>query len=86
MTRAEVQALLGAPPGDYADKYGRLFYDERLLKRRTNSELLQKEIWEADDIGLAVYFREDGTVADKSLWRREWVPEPPKLYRRFRPF
>jgi hypothetical protein len=64
MTQAQVEAIFGAPPGDYSSepKAGPLHAPP---DRRPD---LRREDWTADEGGAVVYFGQDGKVADATLW------------------
>jgi hypothetical protein len=64
MTQAQVEAIFGAPPGDYSSepKAGQL---RAPSDRRPD---LRREDWTADEEGAVVYFGQDAKVADCTLW------------------
>jgi hypothetical protein len=64
MTQAQVEAIFGAPAGDYAS-------GAKAGQRRAPSDRrpdLRREDWTADEGGAVVYFGQDGKVADATLW------------------
>ena len=64
MTQAQVEAIFGAPPGDYSSEpnAGQL---RAPSDRRPD---LRREGWTTDEGGAVVYFGQDGKVADATLW------------------
>src|SRR5262249_52328135 len=75
MTQAEVEAVLGAPPGDYrkADDVTREptrkawvnFHAQGMARLLSPDSPFRYESWYTTRAGILVYFRPDGTVADK---------------------
>jgi hypothetical protein len=64
MTQKEVEAVFGAPPGDYSSK-PKADQAQAPVDRRPD---LRREDWSAEEGGAVVYFGPDGKVADCTLW------------------
>lgn len=64
MTQSKVEAIFGAPPGDYSSEPRR----ERVQARGDGQLELRREDWTSDEGGAVVYFGPDGRVADFTLW------------------
>jgi hypothetical protein len=64
MTQSEVEAIFGAPPGDYSSgpKADR---PQAPADRRPD---LRREDWTTEEGGAVVYFGPDGRAADFTLW------------------
>jgi len=86
MTRAEVEALLGGPPGDYCSDPERFRIDHHSL---TQIPLgfdikewcqLKQEVWRGDEAFVEVRFGADGRVVYRCI--REAVDTRPYLHRR----
>jgi outer membrane protein assembly factor BamE (lipoprotein component of BamABCDE complex) len=71
MTHAEVQAILGVPPGDYfSEDVHRLFENSRndYVFVQPTGDGGWCAVWWSDAACVAVRFQPDGTVAEKGLW------------------
>lgn len=80
MTRAEVEALIGVPPGDYAS--GTVFSDCKFVERPEKPWAYSAE-WTCDDGLLFVYFDEN----DRVVWAvtyNGWVSHEPTLFEKLR--
>jgi hypothetical protein len=83
MTRPEVEALLGGPPGDYPAG-GRApgescAHPLECVAPETDVSTYRPEAWTAGERWLCVYFRADGTVADKEYLDFSLPPPSPWL-------
>jgi hypothetical protein len=80
MTQAEVEAILGGPPGDYSAAYvvygGAMF----VIAPHGHGPACREELWKEDGVAVVVYFGPDGTVADKMFA----CPAPPTPLERLR--
>jgi hypothetical protein len=64
MTQRDVEAIFGAPPGDYSSGPA-ADHPQAPENRRPD---LRREDWTAEEGGAVVYFGPDGRVADFTLW------------------
>jgi hypothetical protein len=64
MAQAQVEAIFGAPPGDYSSE-PKAGSRHAPPDRRPD---LRREEWAADEGGAVVYFGQDARVADATLW------------------
>jgi hypothetical protein len=64
MHQDKVEAIFGAPPGDYSSE-PRM---DRVQGRGDGQLGLRREDWTSDEGGAVVYFGPDGKVADFTLW------------------
>jgi hypothetical protein len=64
MTQSEVEALFGAPSGDYSSE-PRADRPKAPEDRRPD---LRRQDWTTEEGGAVVYFGPDGRVADFTLW------------------
>ena len=84
MTREQVEALLGGPPGDYTDPARDI---ETIYDIWLNDERYQDEVWWTDGWALCVRFDRDGLVAEKlEVGGVSWGREPKPLWRRLLPW
>ncbi len=94
MTQAEVEALLGGPPGNYIHDRGRRgFRDSRpyadLINRglqgaaapsvQYTARIVQQiKMWWGDEVTVVLRFDDDGKVADKALVETAPIDESPR--------
>lgn len=64
MTQRDVEAIFGAPPGDYSSEQKS---DQAQAPVDCRPDL-RREDWTAEEGGAVVYFGPDGRVADFTLW------------------
>jgi hypothetical protein len=64
MTQEQIEAIFGAPPGDYSSEMRG--HQAKGLPQRPPE--LRREDWTADEGGAVVYFGADGRVKDAVLW------------------
>jgi hypothetical protein len=64
MTQREVEAIFGAPPGNYSAE-PKADQPQAPVDRRPD---LRREDWMTEEGGAVVYFGRDGRVADFTLW------------------
>jgi hypothetical protein len=73
MTQAEVEAILGAPPGDYTTTHdvarsaGTVLSAEKMRRLFDVDSPCRAEDWWTDEVFIQVYFLPDGTVAAKEF-------------------
>jgi hypothetical protein len=64
MTQRDVEAIFGAPPGDYSS----VPKADRPPAPEDRRPDLRREDWTTEEGGAVVYFGPDGRVADFTLW------------------
>jgi hypothetical protein len=64
MTQRDVEAIFGAPPGDYSSE-PKADRPQAPVDRRPD---LRREDWTTEEGGAVIYFGPDGRVADFTLW------------------
>jgi hypothetical protein len=68
MTEAEVEAVLGVPPGNYcSDYYGRYTIWDQVEAHYTDTTICDGRKWFSDTGFVVVYFRAPGAVVAKSF-------------------
>jgi hypothetical protein len=86
MSRREVEAILGGPPGDYRDQIryprGGCCLPRESFPPETDVGGYRAEEWTADEREVTVYFGADGTVADKGFL--DYSLPPPSSWERLR--
>jgi hypothetical protein len=86
MSRPEVEAFLGGPPGDYSDKVliprGSCCIPLECVAPETDVSTSRPELWSANERTVVVYFHTDGTVADKEYM--DFSAPTPSLWERLR--
>jgi hypothetical protein len=89
MSQRDVEAILGGPPGVYGQPEDYLECSCLPLSSvtpETDGNGYRGEAWYARGRLICVYFRPDGTVADKGFVDRNMFPERTELERSWRRF
>jgi hypothetical protein len=74
MTEAEVEDLLGGPPGDYT--WGRTYVICDSMASYAMFDGEEVEEWRSDDAIIRVYFGPEGTMVRKKSEDFLWMPPP----------